>query len=300
MSEDFVLSEIHAEKEGCKSQLLFESKDFELNGHLITECSVFNVLHDTGVYHDEDGDLKVVRKPKGVPVSGNTQENVWRIKINHQMVTPLNYVGLQLWAGSLLMADYLLSHPETVRGKKVLEIGCGVGFISIIHSRISGVHEILCTDYLPCVLKLAEHNYQGNLHGVCKAKFEQFDLTDSSDKFQSKLKQLNFEPDIVLAGDVTYSPELTEAFVMHLKWLLKPGKRAILSLKKRMVFHVLPMNSDESESHVYDAHFVHFLNCLKENKQLRVSYIFVDDVKQRILGYRRESNMVLLEIHRVN
>lgn len=52
-------------------------------------------------------------------------------------------MGLQVWRGALLLADWLLHHCDTLpRGKKVLELGSGVGLTSIVASMYSPV---VCT-----------------------------------------------------------------------------------------------------------------------------------------------------------
>ena len=51
------------------------------------------------------------------------------------MSTTLVNVGLQVWRGSLLMADYLLGQDSRLRGSVVLELGAGTGLVSLIAAR---------------------------------------------------------------------------------------------------------------------------------------------------------------------
>ena len=44
----------------------------------------------------------------------------------------LPQVGLQLWSGALLLADALLADPACVAGRRVLELGAGVGLASLV------------------------------------------------------------------------------------------------------------------------------------------------------------------------
>ena len=44
--------------------------------------------------------------------------------IVHRMATPLKLVGAQVWSGSLLLGDYLLSNAEALRGRKVYMCMC--------------------------------------------------------------------------------------------------------------------------------------------------------------------------------
>lgn len=51
----------------------------------------------------------------------------------HAMSTTLEAVGLQVWRGSLLMADYILYHGDRLLSNAVvLELGAGTGLVSIV------------------------------------------------------------------------------------------------------------------------------------------------------------------------
>ena len=41
-------------------------------------------------------------------------------------------VGLQLWRGAFLLADFICANPELFKTKNVLELAAGTGFTSII------------------------------------------------------------------------------------------------------------------------------------------------------------------------
>ena len=60
------------------------------------------------------------------------------------MSTTLEAVGLQVWRGALLMADYLLSEGSSIlHDSVVLELGAGTGLISILASYKA--RHVLCT-----------------------------------------------------------------------------------------------------------------------------------------------------------
>lgn len=101
---------------------------------------------------DKDGDLIVERKRRGV------------IKIAHQDATELSLVGLQVWRGALLLADFLFHNRRKFAKERILELGSGVGLTSIaaaIHSET----EIICTDIdLGGILKVIQSNFELNGH----------------------------------------------------------------------------------------------------------------------------------------
>jgi len=84
--------------------------------------------------------------------------------IRHRLGTGLPQVGLQLWGGALLLADYLLAFPEFVREKGVLELGCGTGFVGIVAAKLCGAERVFLTDKGgDGILELAKDNVDGNL-----------------------------------------------------------------------------------------------------------------------------------------
>ena len=76
---------------------------------------------------DSDGDLD----PPRLPGSGGQVRSEMEMRIEHRTRTSLGEVGLQVWRGSLLLADYILHHHQHFRDKNVLEVGSGSGLATI-------------------------------------------------------------------------------------------------------------------------------------------------------------------------
>lgn len=69
------------------------------------------------------------------------------MSLEHAMSTPLEAVGLQVWRGSLLMADYILYQgTQLLSNSVVLELGAGTGLVSIIAGLKA--HHVYCTGQL--------------------------------------------------------------------------------------------------------------------------------------------------------
>lgn len=49
------------------------------------------------------------------------------------------------WASGHMLARYLLDHPELVKGKTVLDVGCGSGVVSIA-AAMAGAHKVIACD----------------------------------------------------------------------------------------------------------------------------------------------------------
>lgn len=86
-------------------------------------------VKDSGL--DDDGDFILRRIRKGV------------IEIEHKKSTNISLVGLQVWRGALLLADFIIHNRKYFSKKKVLEVGAGVGLTSIVAAKYC--KEVLCT-----------------------------------------------------------------------------------------------------------------------------------------------------------
>lgn len=71
-------------------------------------------------------------------------------RIRHLLATPLSRVGLQVWRGSLLLADYVLSEAAAaLQGCTALELGCGPGLAGLVLARLA--RSVYLTGASPCV-----------------------------------------------------------------------------------------------------------------------------------------------------
>lgn len=61
----------------------------------------------------------------------------------HSTSTDLTLVGLQVWRGALLLADYIFHNRKQFNGKNVAELGSGVGLTGIAAAMYS--QKVICT-----------------------------------------------------------------------------------------------------------------------------------------------------------
>ena len=82
------------------------------------------------------------------------------------MSTTLDAVGLQVWSGSLLMADYLLCQRERLQDSLVLELGAGTGLVSLTAALTAQC--VFCTGVCVAVYinKICILNYRGAIN-IC-------------------------------------------------------------------------------------------------------------------------------------
>lgn len=178
---------------------------------------------------DKDGDYVVDRRK--VHTQGT-------ITIEHKASTSLKLVGLQIWRGALLLADYIISNHAKFKNKVVLELGAGVGLTSIVAGMLA--KEVVFTDIDEgTILDLIRRNVSNNKNLIQSETtvlpLDFMDLNWSS-VLMDKLKTV----DVVIAADVIYDNEVTEGFVKALTKILQipPKKTALIALEKRYVFTI--------------------------------------------------------------
>lgn len=104
------------------------------------------------IRNDQDGDIVVKRRKRKVDCSV--------ITIAHKLETSLEDVGLQIWLASLYMADFVVSSRNDFKGKRILDLGAGVGLTSIVAALYAD--HVICTDIGKDIIDLAQHNLNLN------------------------------------------------------------------------------------------------------------------------------------------
>ncbi len=65
------------------------------------------------------------------------------------------------WAAGQGLAQHILAHPELVKGKRVLDFGCGSGIVGIAAAK-AGAKSVICCDSDPLALLAAQENANRN------------------------------------------------------------------------------------------------------------------------------------------
>jgi predicted nicotinamide N-methyase len=98
------------------------------------------------------------------------------------------------WAGGQALARYILSNPALVAGKRVLDLACGSGMVAIAAARCGAV-SVVANDIDGYAMQATTLNADAN---EAKVEFELGDLLSS-----------RYDTDVVLAGDIFYSREMS-------------------------------------------------------------------------------------------
>ena len=111
------------------------------------------------------------------------------------------------WAGGQALARYILDHPETVRGQRVLDFASGSGLVAIAAMK-AGAAEVTACDIDPFAIAAIGINAEAN--GVSVTAL-QADIVGQEGGW-----------DTVLAGDICYERDLAARVT---DWLLTLSRR---------------------------------------------------------------------------
>lgn len=150
---------------------------------------VTDISRDAQTKVDSDGDLIVQRRKRG------------SIEIEHLKSTDLRLVGLQVWRGALVLADFLFHHRQQFANSYVLEVGSGVG-LSTIAAAIYSRKRIVCTDIdIGGILNLIRGNIKRNASLIGGPKVDVMELNFNDTDWSNELRDVVRQTDLVLAAD---------------------------------------------------------------------------------------------------
>lgn len=123
-----------------------------------------------------------------------------------------------LWPAGRALAQWVAEHPNLIRGRRVVEVGCGLGLPALVAARLGG-HVHAC-DAHPDVAALLRHNAALNEAYV---RFHPLDVADPD-----ALADLG-DFDVVLASDVVYEAGLASRVAPALARLCRPRGQIVLA-----------------------------------------------------------------------
>ncbi|XP_047211954.1 methyltransferase-like protein 22 isoform X2 [Girardinichthys multiradiatus] len=173
------------------------------------------------------------------------------IRIEHTMATPLEDVGKQVWRGALLLADFILSNPDTFRGATILDMGAGTGLTSIVMATTAKT--VYCTGG---EVKVKQLNWLQ--HSLCTDVDMEFSWTEE------EVADLYDNTSFIIAADVCYDDDLTDSLFRTLYRLCSSFNHTctvFISLEKRMNFSLRHMD-------VCCEAYSHFKHCLTQLQDL--------------------------------
>lgn len=280
-------------------------------------------LHTTPLL-DEDGDFEVSHRPRKEPehevisplilhqsdgglVGPVHQDDTGDappmdvLTIEHTMATPLDDVGKQIWRGAFLLADFILSDPARFAGATVVELGAGTGVSSVVMA--TAAERVYSTDVGTDLLSMCSNNVALNAHltsgevVVRHLDWLQTELrTDPELDFswtQEELEDMYGSTSVIMAADVCYDDEATEALFQTLSRLCSRFGRLcsiFISIEKRLNFSLRHL---DVACEAYD----HFRRCLSQlAEQGPFSVRRLDTDFPQALQYERVQQLELWEV----
>jgi predicted nicotinamide N-methyase len=128
----------------------------------------------------------------------------------------------QVWPAAKALAQFLVHHPEYTAGKKVLEIGAGLGLPSLVAARNASF--VLCTDYVSDAVAVAGQSAQHH----------------RLQNFQAAVLDWNHLPsdpevDLLLLSDINYEPGALETVRALINRFAGRKATVILSTPQRLM-----------------------------------------------------------------
>lgn len=148
---------------------------------------------------------------------------------------------VEVWPAAKLLGEYIFSHADKIKAKRGVEVGCGLGLVSLIAKSVGA--KMFAFDYTYEALSFARKN--ARINGVESPLWLQMDWRKPA------LKEKSF--DFLLASDVLYEKIFFEVlhnfFQTYLKdagfiWLSNPNREVSkegVEFLKEKGWQVLPL-----------------------------------------------------------
>ena len=146
--------------------------------------------------------------------------------------------GYRTWEAGLHLGQYLCSAPEVVRGKRVLELGTGTGYVSVLCAKFLGATRVVASDGAHGVLSgLANTEFLNGLQGSEAFVPKELPWGEGLAGEDGERRGGEEGVDVVLGSDVTYDTRAIPALIGTLGELFSryPGVPVILCTAERNI-----------------------------------------------------------------
>ncbi|KAM3503808.1 hypothetical protein MY10362_003967 [Beauveria mimosiformis] len=159
---------------------------------------------------------------------------------NRSLISAGGTTGLRTWEAALHLGQYLCTRPALVRDRRVLELGAGTGYLSILCARHLQAAHVIASDGSDNVLhNLTESLFLNGLQGASafSRRIAPMDLKWGHALVGTEEAEWNGgrDVDVVLGADITYDRSVIPALVATLLELfaLYPSVEVYLAATQR-------------------------------------------------------------------
>lgn len=132
------------------------------------------------------------------------------------------------WAGGLGLARYVLDHPESVRGRRVLDLATGCGVVAVAAALV-GAGQVTANDVDPLALAAVQVNAEANGVRVDIVPGDLLGTATTGPAAGQPPWSAGIGPvDVVLAGDVFYDHDLAADVLLFLQRAAERGARVLI------------------------------------------------------------------------
>ena len=128
----------------------------------------------------------------------------------------------KIWPAAKAMSSFLKSVPHWIAGKRVLEIGAGIGLPSFLIA--NQTQEIIISDHAPEAVALIEKNIEHL--GLTNTKAMCLDWNNFPETINGET---------ILLSDINYAPEQFEALIHLIKKFIAEGANIIIATPQRIM-----------------------------------------------------------------
>lgn len=127
----------------------------------------------------------------------------------------------KIWPSAIALSSFLQTEPNRIKGKRVLELGAGIGLPSFAMAKHAS--EMIISDHTPEAVVLMEKNIQ--YLGMPNVKAMCLDWNDLPDEIGA---------DILLLSDINYAPGQFAPLLVLIRKMLTRGTTIILATPQRI------------------------------------------------------------------
>ncbi|KAK4657536.1 hypothetical protein QC762_213860 [Podospora pseudocomata] len=144
--------------------------------------------------------------------------------------------GLRTWEAALHMGQYLCTNSTLVKGKRLLELGTGTGYVAILCAKYLGAEHVIASDGSEDVVNnLPDNLFINGLQGTDRVSVSELRWGHALLGTEEEEWNGGREVDVVLGADITYDASVIPALVATLQNLvaISPGVVILIAATER-------------------------------------------------------------------